>query len=183
MSATLVLNKAYLPINIVDFKKVAKYLAKEQIEIISAYEDKYLRTWNNAMNAPAIVRLVHFLKPPKNISRYQVFSRRNVWERDEGKCQYCGTRISVSKMTFDHVIPKDQGGHTRWDNIVTACTSCNIKKANKTPEEAGMILRKKPKAPRIKLNDQRESRLRKLKYLPHQSWKDYIYWNVKLDED
>lgn len=183
MTTTLVLNKSGLPINIVDFKRVMKYIANEKIEILAEYEDRHLRTWDSAMNAPAVVRLIHFWKPIKNQSRYQGFKRKNVYDRDKGRCQYCNKKVTLLEMTFDHVIPKDQGGRTRWDNIVTACEKCNTKKANKTPEEVGMKLKCIPRVPRITVSDQRQSRLKKLKYIPHESWKSYIYWNIEMEEE
>lgn len=184
MSATtLVLNARGLPINVVDFRRAHCYIANKKAEVLVEYEDKYFGTWDKAMNAPAIVKLLYFLKPAHDIARYLTFCRKNVYERDKGVCAYCGQKLSLSSMTFDHVIPRDQGGKTRWNNIVTCCQKCNTKKANRTPEEAGMILKIQPRAPRIKISDQRESRLRNLKNIPHESWKSYIYWNVTLEAD
>ena len=69
-------------------------------------------------------------------------NRRNLWKRDNCYCQYCGEKLSGSEVTMDHVVPRDQGGITRWDNVVLACLRCNMRKANKTPEQAGIRLRR-----------------------------------------
>ena len=77
------------------------------------------------------------------------FNRENVFARDEYRCMYCGYEFPPKLLTFDHVIPKHQGGKMTWTNIVTACFTCNSKKRNRTPEEASMELIKQPYQPKI----------------------------------
>ena len=184
---TLLLNQAYMPISTITWRDAVCLWYKEKVEIVEAYENRMLHSWNFAMQMPAVIRLYHFVKPPKKISRYQPFTRKNVWLRDEGVCQYCGKDLSLREMTFDHVYPRKGTvkGKTNWTNIVCACAPCNNKKRNHTPEQAGMKLIRRPVAPRRTLPTEQELKIRlaKLKYLPHKSWQNYIYWNVELEED
>lgn len=141
---TLVLDMGYQPINTVPFTRALTYLAKGKVEVLEEYEQPIHPDWV----APAVVRLTHWIRPHRKRVK---FSRQNVLARDHWTCQYCGKRFSTRDLTFDHVIPRSRGGKTSWENIVTACggtpTSCNHVKADRTPEEAGMKLRKKPMRP------------------------------------
>jgi 5-methylcytosine-specific restriction endonuclease McrA len=106
------------------------------------------------------------------------FSRANVYARDDHRCQYCSRRYSPSQLTFDHVLPVARGGHKGWDNIVTCCTVCNRRKGDRTPEEAGLQLVRRPRRPEslpsltLTLG---------LKRAP-ESWRDYIAWNIGWDQ-
>jgi 5-methylcytosine-specific restriction endonuclease McrA len=95
---------------------------------------------------PRVIRLLKYLPPGsrKNIVR---FNRNNVFLRDHHTCQYCGKKPGTHRLTLDHVIPVVKGGPKSWENIVTACRPCNLKKGGRTPEEAGMTLRSIPKQP------------------------------------
>ena len=106
------------------------------------------------------------------------FSRANIYARDDHSCQYCGQVFPTADLTFDHVVPVAQGGRKDWENIVTCCISCNRRKGGRTPAEAGMHLKRAPKrpdkAPAIRITVG-------LKNAPD-SWRDYFYWNMELDE-
>lgn len=208
MAQVLMLNASYMPIGIISWQDAITIWWNKKAEILESYEDKVLHTgnsfiqrkrkefnskydtnlysWKSAMNMPAVIRLYEFVKPKKNVLFYKPFTRKNVYDRDGGKCQYCNSIISLSKMTFDHVIPKSQGGLTSWNNIVCSCLKCNSKKGGKTPEEANMKLISKPYAPRI-AESYHEGILSKLKgmknVLNNQKWRDYIYWSIPLTED
>lgn len=181
---TLVLNRNFQPITTVKWTRAVKLWLKDKAQIVDEYEDQYFHTFQDAFNMPAVIRLLHFVRPPRKISRYWPYNRKNIWLRDGGKCQYCGTTIIKKEMTLDHVIPRNLGGKSRWDNICCACFGCNSRKANRTPEQAGMELLRKPFFPRLKGREAREIVLgiRGLKYVPHRSWCNYIYWNVELKE-
>lgn len=205
---TLVLNCAYMPINIVSWQEAVCLWVSNKAEIISSYEDRLLNTgytyvkrlekewkhrydenlenWQTAMNMPSVIRLYEFVRPKKNLKFYKPFTRANLLERDGKKCQYCGHTLTLSKMTFDHVIPKCQGGLTRWENIVCSCLKCNSKKGGKTPSEAGMKLISKPYAPKI-ADSFDEGMISKLKTVPklikNKHWREFIYFNVEIDED
>lgn len=114
-----------------------------KVEVIEEYE-RVIRGVNDTLRLPAVIRLSRFLKRKPPIFK---FSRQNLYVRDRGKCQYCGVSFEHKELTYDHVIPRSKGGQTEWTNIVTCCTSCNLKKGGRTPEEAGMPLIRRPKAP------------------------------------
>ena len=118
------------------------YLGK--VEVIRSYNNR-LRSVTISMEAPAVVRLVQFVR------RHRVrisFSRRNVFLRDGHRCQYCNQSLPASELTTDHVVPRSRGGTTSWDNVVAACGPCNRKKANRTPAQARMSLKRQPRRPR-----------------------------------
>jgi 5-methylcytosine-specific restriction endonuclease McrA len=137
---TLVLDVGYQPINAVPFTRALTYLAQGKVEVLAAYEQPIHPDWQ----APAVVRLTHWIRPaPHRIK----FSRQNVLARDRWRCQYCGDRKATHELTFDHVVPRAQGGRTAWENIVMACVDCNTRKADRTPEQAGMMLARRPVRP------------------------------------
>ena len=109
------------------------------------------------------------------------FTRHNIFERDQNTCQYCGRAFDRTDLNLDHVIPRDRGGPTTWENIVCSCVECNTRKANSTPQEAGMSLIRKPKRPKWRPFVQINFTLHR-----HDSWKHFIdlaYWNVELGEE
>ena len=145
-----------------------------KVEVIEEYT-REVHSVSFAIKLPAVVRLLRFIKRPKIPVR---FSRQNIYIRDDYKCQYCGKRLTPDQLTWDHVLPRARGGKTEWTNIVTCCIKCNRKKGGRIPLEASMVLIKQPSIPewlsilKITLH---------FKHTP-QSWRDYIYWNVELEE-
>jgi 5-methylcytosine-specific restriction endonuclease McrA len=127
---------------------------------------------------PRVILLLFFDRLPHKEVK---FTRHNIFERDHNNCQYCGKRFDRRELNLDHVIPRDRGGTTTWENVVCACIPCNTRKANRTPTEAGMHLIKKPKRPKWRpfVNVT-------LSNVAHDSWKHFLdlaYWNVELGED
>ena len=194
---TLVLNSAYMPIDRVSWTAAISDLISGRAEVVEAYEDRTVRSGNgdpdlprtfdalrtkqaNVWKVPSIIR---FLGKAVFFHRYVKFNRHNVWLRDEGRCQFCGIKLRMDEFTFDHVIPQSRGGKTKWTNIVCACHPCNHKKANRTPEEARMRLRRKPAQP-MHLPGQVSPALRWREGMPD-SWKSFLasvsYWHSKLD--
>lgn len=137
---TLVLDVGYQPINAVPFTRALGYIIKGKAETLEEYACDIHPDWK----MPAVVRLTHWITPGRQRVK---FSRQNVLARDRWRCQYCGERKPTQELTFDHVIPRSRGGKTEWTNIVMACESCNSVKADKTPREAKMKLRKAPYRP------------------------------------
>jgi 5-methylcytosine-specific restriction endonuclease McrA len=129
------------------------------------------------IRVPRVILLVMFDRLPKKEVK---FTRHNIFERDRNTCQYCGDVFERKDLNLDHVIPRDRGGPTTWENIVCSCIRCNTQKANCTPQEAGMHLVRKPKRPKWRPFVQVSVGIQ------HDSWKHFLdlaYWNVELGED
>lgn len=136
----LVLNADYLPINVTTFKKAFKLVYKGKAEIVENTGDVMV-TYKKTYSRPSVIRLVNYVYIPH---RKVVMSRENIFKRDGHKCAYCE---SNRYLTLDHICPKSKGGLNTWENLVTCCFSCNSKKGDRTPEQAGMKLLVKPFKP------------------------------------
>jgi 5-methylcytosine-specific restriction endonuclease McrA len=99
-----------------------------------------------------------------------------VFLRDSFACQYCG---AGEELTFDHVTPRSRGGRTTWENIVTACARCNLGKGGRTPREAHMHPHRAPHRPTM-FELQEHGRKFPPNHL-HESWLDYLYWDIELE--
>jgi len=142
---TLILTAAFEPVQRVPWQRAMTLWMGGRVEVVEAY-DQPVRTAQNHYEMPAVVR---FLRGVRKRGRGRVkFSRKNVYVRDSGMCQFCGRYVERSVATFDHVHPRSRGGRTSWDNVVLACFGCNQKKGNRTPTEAGMKLLSKPVQPK-----------------------------------
>ena len=119
-------------------------LFQGKVDVIEEHETQ-VHTVRYTFKLPSILKLRNFVKT--YAQSYIRFSRENIYIRDAHKCQYCGERFSAKNLTLDHVIPVVQGGEKSWENIVTACMSCNQKKGGRTPQQAGLKLLKKPSMP------------------------------------
>jgi len=138
--------------------------------------DEAIKGANMKFKIPEVILLSRYDKLPKLKVH---FSRRNLYKRDEMMCQYCGCKPGSKELTVDHVVPRAQGGGTSWDNCALACVDCNRKKADRTPVQAGMKLKKVPKKP-----SSRFFRYESLK--PIKSWEAFLgaaYFNVELQND
>lgn len=144
MERTLLLSTGYEPMTTISWQKAITLLTLGKVEVIEEYDDREVRSTHLIFKLPAVVRLVNMFRRPKQRVRY---SKQNVFARDRWTCQYCGTKKEVAELTVDHVLPRAQGGRTEWENVATACQDCNAKKADKTPQQAGMRLRRKPERP------------------------------------
>ncbi len=140
-SDVLVLNQDYQPISVCSVQRSVKLVFLEKAELLHDDPDRAIRTVDDEFQYPSVIRLRRYIHLPY---AKIVLSRRNVMKRDNNKCQYCGTKTD---LTLDHVLPRSRGGKDTWENLVTACNHCNVKKGNRTPEEAGMQLRIKPYRP------------------------------------
>lgn len=143
----LVLDAALQPVSRISWETAMKLYVTDKIEVIRFYENKVVRSAKQAWKVPAVVKIITgFLVTNKKRIK---FSRENVYARDSHTCQYCGVHLgkNFKSMTWDHVIPRAQGGITKWDNVTTACFSCNQKKGNRTPEQSGMFPKQFPVKP------------------------------------
>lgn len=136
---------------------------------------EWIRAINFQIQAPRILRLLHFDRVPRQRVR---LNRRNLFARDGGKCQYCGKTFPTSELSIDHVVPSCRGGETTWENVVCACVKCNVRKGGRTPEQAGMKLAKKPVRP--KRSPLMAIKLGNPKYVSWRSFVDAAYWSVDL---
>ena len=137
----LVLNADYQAISLCSVERAFLLLYLKKAEAVEACADKVIRSVNRSFSLPSIIRLRRYVQVPY---RKVSLTRANVFRRDGYKCGYCGSR---QHLTLDHVLPRCRGGRDSWDNLVTACQSCNTKKGNRLPEEAGMELARKPFRP------------------------------------
>jgi len=175
MESTLLLDNSYQPLDIIPWQDAIRLMFLNKVEVIEEY-DKELRSTYLIIKMPAVVRLLQAFKRRKKKVK---FSRVNIYARDKYRCQYCGSKGSMKDFTFDHVIPRAQGGTTVWENIVTCCQDCNIRKGNRSPKQADMRLINKPVQPEwlpaviVKVSQ---------KSMPD-AWRDYLYWSVALDQD
>lgn len=142
---TLVLDASYTPVNRISWQRALVLLWEQKVEVLEEYEDRTVRSVSLEFRVPSVIR---FFTTICNKGRSVRFSKENVFLRDSGKCQYCGTKLSRAKSTFDHVIPRALGGSTRWNNVVICCYSCNQRKGCRTPEQARMRLLSKPTKPK-----------------------------------
>lgn len=196
----LVLNRLWQAINIIGARRAFALLARGHAQVVHPSDDDFrvfslldwvdfsrhnpplsaqeaVNTPNRSIRLPRVILLLFFDKLP---CKEMKMTRANVFERDKSTCQYCGRRFSSEELNLDHVIPRDRGGKTTWENIVCSCIPCNTRKANRLPHEAGMRLIRKPIRPKwrpvISIVMQSQHRDR---------WKDFLdlaYWNVELEE-
>jgi 5-methylcytosine-specific restriction endonuclease McrA len=177
---TLVLNAdfrplSYFPLSIWPWQDAVKATLSGRVNTVAEY-DRVIRSPSMEIALPSVVSLKEYIKPADR----PAFTRFNVFLRDKFTCQYSGQRLPAHELTFDHVIPRSRGGRTNWENVVTASSEYNLRKANRTPEEAGMHLRHKPRRPNTwELLE--NGRSFPPNYL-HESWRDYLYWDTELDQ-
>lgn len=180
-SPALVLNAdfrplSYFPLSLWCWQDTVKAVFLDRVNIVSEY-DRSVHSPSVTMRLPSVIALKQYIP----IARRPAFTRFNVFLRDRFDCQYCGNPFPAHDLTFDHVVPKSRGGHTTWENVVTACSSCNLAKGNKTAREAGMYPLQKPHSPtnwQIKEN----GRAFPPNFL-HESWRDFLYWDTELDPE
>ena len=143
MDDALLLNSSFMPLRIVSWKKAIILMMLRKVEVIeeSGWE---IHSVSLSVRVPSVIRLLKFVGPRNHEIR---FTRYNIYLRDQGRCQYCGRRFRRGDLTYDHVTPRARGGTVSWENIVTCCRSCNLKKGGRTPEEANMHLIRPPRKP------------------------------------
>ena len=194
----LVLNRLWQAVNICSVRRALTLLFEGHAEVVCAengafntfdfsewrnfserfpQEEESIHTIRFRIRIPKVVLLLFFDRLPHKEVK---FTRHNIFERDGNTCQYCGKVFDRRDLNIDHVIPRDRGGTTVWENVVCSCIPCNTHKANRTPGEAGMKLIRKPKRPKWRPFVQVT--------IPKadDSWKHFLdiaYWNVELGEE
>ena len=158
---TLVLNRSWQPIHVTTVVRALVMLWNDSAKVVDPEDYRLypweewmtlaprdggpcIRTARSRLRVPEVVALQHYDRVPLAVV---TFSRRNVAKRDHYTCQYCGAQPGVEALTIDHVLPRSQGGQSSWTNCVAACVPCNARKADRTPEQAGIKLKKSPARP------------------------------------
>ncbi len=162
---------SYYPLSLWPWQEAVKAAWLDRVTILAEY-DEVVRSPSTEIRIPSVVVLKDYVKPRKRVA----FTRFNLFLRDEFRCQYCGAK---GDLTFDHVVPRARGGITSWENVVAACSKCNLKKGSKNLRESGLSLRKAPRVPMAE-----ELRNMGRKFPPnhlHESWMDFLYWDAELD--
>ena len=191
----LVLNRSWVAVNVASVRRAFSLLYQDMARAVhpddySLYdfddwcalsqfeqEGRTIATPTREIRVPEVILLNAF---NGFFHREVRFSRRNIFERDKSTCQYCRKRLAKSELTIDHVTPRSKGGRDTWENLVLACVRCNVRKGNRTPEEAQMPLMRKPKKPAwlptlgVKVPSDKLS-----------SWQRFVdaaYWDAELRE-
>lgn len=162
---------SYYPLSLWTWQDAIKAAYLERVDIVAEYEDT-VRSPSTEIKIPSVIVLKDYVKPQKRVA----FTRFNLFLRDQFQCQYCGSK---GDLTFDHVVPRAKGGITSWENVVAACSPCNLKKGAKSLRQSNLSLRRPPRAPEAE-------QLRNLgrKFPPnylHESWMDFLYWDAELE--
>ncbi|NLT36007.1 MAG: HNH endonuclease [Gaiellales bacterium] len=139
----LVLNTTYEPINVCSLKRALILVLKDRAEVLESTSHR-VRSEKLSLARPTVVRLRTYVKIPPGERRR--ISRRAVMARDGFRCQYCG---STRQLTLDHIVPTSRGGRTTWENLVTSCAPCNVRKGARLLGEIGMALHTRPRPPSL----------------------------------
>ena len=162
---------SYYPLSLWSWHDSVKSVFLDRVVIVSYY-DRVIRSPSFSMKLPSVIALKSYIRPQSNPN----FTRFNVFLRDRFMCQYCGGK---KELTFDHLLPRSKGGKTDWDNVVTACSSCNVQKGGRLFISSGMTLTQMPYQPTIE-DLHKNGKNFPPNYL-HKSWMDYLYWDVELE--
>lgn len=191
-SEVLVLNRVFQALRVTTARNALSLFYKGHAKAVlpdySTYEwehwcdipaqpkDDVVLTPSRAILVPRVILLKNYDRLPR---REVKFSRHNIYLRDGNRCQYCGGRYASSELSLDHVLPLSRGGVSSWENVVCACLTCNVKKGNRTPAEAGIRLIAPPERPRWNPVGQ----FTRARW--HASWRNFLdvaYWNVELTD-
>ena len=166
-SSALVLNAGYEPLKVISWQRAIILWFQEKVDILE-YHEISVNSPSQAFRLPSVLILRKYIKPQFN--RTVRLSRQNIFLRDEYRCQYCCKVFPKKSLTLDHVHPVSKGGQHTWENVVTACSACNNKKADRTVSQMGLKLYKKPVEPKWPLADERLSFNEHVPLL----WKNYL---------
>jgi 5-methylcytosine-specific restriction endonuclease McrA len=162
---------SYFPLSLWPWQEAIKAAVLDRVDVVAEY-DQVIRSQRQVFKIPSVVVLKDFVRPQKRVA----FTRFNLFLRDQFTCQYCSAK---GDLTFDHVVPRSKGGTTAWENVVAACSPCNLKKGSKSLRASGLTLSRPPHRP-IPEEMLAQGRRFPPNYL-HDSWMDYLYWDAELD--
>lgn len=164
----LVLNATFEPINVTAVRRALVLMLKgvAQAEELNHHE---VHSAASAVPVPSVIRLLSYRHIPQQT---RALSRKNILLRDRNTCQFCGRVFPASELTLDHVMPRSRGGHSSWENLVACCYQCNNRKGDRTPEEAGLRLVKRPRP--FTLHTSRQ--LMRLIGRHDEKWRKYLFY-------
>ncbi len=168
-TGVLVLNASFEPINVCTARRAVVLVLKG----VALAEESSSKNWFHSarfsMPAPSVIRLREYIHIP---FERKSLSRKNIMLRDHNTCQYCGRVFTPADLTLDHIVPRSLGGDSTWDNLVASCRSCNNRKGDRSPEEVGMRLLKRPQGYNLHVNRQI------IRYLGRtdESWRKYLFY-------
>ncbi len=165
---------SYFPLSLWSWQNSVKAVFLARVNVVIEY-DRAIHSPSTEIKLPSVISLKDYV--PRD--RRPAFTRFNVFLRDAFSCQYCGGGFRTEELTFDHIVPKSRGGRTLWDNVVTACEPCNLKKGNRSLRRSGMRLWRHPARP-THFELQENGRAFPPNFL-HQSWRDFLYWDTELE--
>lgn len=166
---------SYFPLSLWSWQDVIRAVYLDRVIVVAVY-NRVVHSTSSEIRLPSVISLKNYISP----GHHPNFTRFNLFLRDHFTCQYCGFVAGNGReLTFDHVVPRRLGGRTRWDNITSACPSCNLRKGGKTVKQADMRLRSKPYRPTVH-EIQNIGRCFPPNYL-HESWRDFLYWDIELE--
>jgi 5-methylcytosine-specific restriction endonuclease McrA len=180
-SPVLVLNADYtplsfLPLSIWSWQDAIRTVLQEKAVVVAEYNNLVIRSVRLQIKVPKVIALKTYFRVPDN--HIAIMNRRNVYIRDNFKCQYCYNPFSVDQLSLDHVIPRSAGGKLTWQNTVTCCKQCNFRKGSALPDQLpalNMRLRSIPRAPSYNEIQEKSRNLRKHDfYAKHAIWKEYL---------
>jgi 5-methylcytosine-specific restriction endonuclease McrA len=166
---------SYYPLSLWPWQEAVKAVVAERVNVVSVYNQK-IHSPSSEMALPSVISLKEYIPT----SRRPAFTRFNVFLRDRFACKYCGDPFPTHDLTFDHVIPRSRGGRTTWDNVVTACSPCNLVKGDHLPHRINMHPLVRPTEP-TSFMLQEHGRAFPPNYL-HESWRDFLYWDSELEQ-
>ena len=163
---TLVLNQDYQPLNICSDRRAYVLVDRGKADLVSEHRQRF-RLFESSLARPSVIRMRYYVRRPPPGAK---LGRRELFARDDHTCQYCGSR--EAEFTVDHVLPKRLGGPGTWENLVTSCRRCNLRKGGKTLSQAGMRLRRRPQRPLISMH-----RMVQLKAAGREEpgWRQFLY--------
>jgi 5-methylcytosine-specific restriction endonuclease McrA len=164
----LVLNATFEPINVTAVRRALVLMLKgvAQAEETTAAE---VHSSSRAVCVPSVIRLLSYRHIPQ---QSRALSRKNILLRDRNTCQFCGNSFPASELTLDHVMPRSRGGRSSWENLVACCYACNNSKGDRTPEEAGLKLQRRPRP--FTLHTSRQ--LMRLIGHRDEKWRKYLFY-------
>lgn len=199
-ASVLVLNKLFMAVRVISVRRALCLMAKELAEVVviddgcyRSYDldgwleasrlrvapwgpdDDFIRTVRYDVEVPRVIRLLGYDRLPRQKVK---FNRRNLFARDGNRCQYCGKNFAHSELSLDHVVPRSRGGPATWENIVSACLKCNVRKGGRTPQEAGMKLINQPTRPRT--SPVLELKMGHRKYRSWRAFLEQTSWAVEM---